>query len=109
MPVLAPAATVRTAPIAALGLIGGYVVARESGIRPLGGAVLAVCGAYAGRTWLARRGPATAGLLGALYLGGFGASHPLAKKIGAWPSVMAVAAASAGAAWVWCDRDQSAD
>lgn len=32
-----PAADVSTAPLAALGLVGGYLVARESGIRPLGG------------------------------------------------------------------------
>jgi hypothetical protein len=42
-------------------------------------------------------------LLGA-YLGGFGASHPLAKKIGAWPSVFTVAAVSAGASHVLVDR-----
>ena len=30
-----------TAPVAAGSLIVGYVVARESGVRPLGGAVLA--------------------------------------------------------------------
>ena len=33
------------------------------------------------------------------YLGGFGASHPLAKKIGAWPSVLAVGAVSAAASY----------
>jgi hypothetical protein len=38
------------------------------------------------------------------YLGGFGASHPLAKKIGAWPSVFTVAALSAGASYVLADR-----
>ncbi len=93
-----------TAPIAALGLVGGYVAARESGIRPLGGVVLGAAGLYAGRTWLAKSGaPATAGLV-ALYLGGFGASHPLAKRIGAWPSVLTVAAVSAAAAWVVADR-----
>jgi len=95
---------VTTAPIAALGLVGGYVAARETGIRPLGGVVLGLAGAYAGRTWLAKAGaPATAGLA-ALYLGGFGASRPLAKRIGAWPSVLTVAAASAAASWVVSDR-----
>ena len=34
-----------TAPIAAAGLVGGYYVARETGIRPLGGVVLAAAGA----------------------------------------------------------------
>ena len=98
-----PAVDVRTAPLAALGLVGGYLVARESGIRPLGGVLLGACGAYAGRTWLVKCGPLTTALLSALYLGGFGASHPLAKKIGAWPAVLAVTAASAGAAYAFSD------
>jgi hypothetical protein len=101
---LRDAADVTTAPIAALGLVGGYVAARETGIRPLGGVVLGLAGAYAGRSWVAKAGgPAAAGLA-ALYLGGFGASHPLAKRVGAWPSVLAVAALSAGASWVVADR-----
>ncbi|MEO3937814.1 hypothetical protein V3N99_13800 [Dermatophilaceae bacterium Soc4.6] len=99
-----PATDVTTAPLAALGLLGGYVLARETGVRPLGGVVLAGVGAYAARTWLAKAGgPATAGLL-ALYVGGMGASHPLAKKVGAWPAVLAVAAVSAGASWAVADR-----
>jgi len=101
---LRDAADVTTAPIAALGLVGGYVVARESGIRPLGGVVLGAAGLYAGRSWLAKAGGATTAGLAALYLGGFGASHPLAKRIGAWPSVLAVAAVSAGASWALADR-----
>lgn len=105
---LRPAREVSTAPLAALGLIGGYLVARESGVRPLGGVLLGLAGGYAGRTWLATTdGPTTAGLT-ALYAGGFGASHPLAKKIGAWPSVLAVSAASAAASYVWCDRKNAA-
>jgi hypothetical protein len=39
-----------------------------------------------------------------VYLGGFGGSHPLAKKIGAWPAVLTVAGASAASAWVLSDR-----
>ena len=78
---LLPAHAVSTAPVTAFGLIGGYLTARETGIRPLGGVVLAAAGLYAGRTWLAKRGPAVAGGLAALYLGGFGASHPLASHV----------------------------
>lgn len=100
---LKDALDVQTAPIVALGLLGGYVSARESGIRPLGGAVLAAAGIYAGRTWLAKRGPATAAALGAAYVLGFGLSHPLAKKIGGWPSVLTVTAAVAGASAVAVD------
>ena len=101
---LSPASSVSTAPVVALGLLGGYLTARETGIRPLGGVVLAAAGLVAGRTWLAERGPAVTAALGALYVLGFGASHPLAKKIGAWPSVLTVTAVSAGASWALVDR-----
>lgn len=101
---LTPPTTVRTVPVVAFGLLGGYVVARETGIRPLGGVLLGAAGVFAGRTWLAERGPAVTTALSALYVLGFGASHPLAKKIGAWPSVLAVTAASAGASWALVDR-----
>ncbi|MFN8098769.1 MAG: hypothetical protein U0Q21_10855 [Dermatophilaceae bacterium] len=101
---LKSATDVATAPLVALGLAGGYLVARETGIRPLGGVLLGAAGLLAGRTWLARGGPAVAGGLGALYLLAFGASHPLAKQIGAWPSVGVVTAVAAGAAYAASDR-----
>lgn len=99
------AGEVSTAPVVALGLVGGYLTARETMIRPLGGAVLAAAGAYAGRTWLKKRGVGTTVGLSAAYLLGFGLSHPLAKKIGAWPAVLAVTAAAAGASHLLVDRD----
>ncbi|WP_396127026.1 hypothetical protein [Brachybacterium huguangmaarense] len=102
-----PVVAVNTAPVVAIGLIGGYGVARATGNRPLGGAVLAAAGIYAGRTWLARRGPVVAAGLGATYVLGFGLSHPLAKKIGAWPSVLAVTAVSAAAAHYLSDTQLS--
>jgi len=97
-------APIPTAPIVVVGLVGGYLVARETKIRPLGGVVLGAAGLAAGRTWLRRSGPATTVVLGAIYLGGFGASHPLAKKIGAWPSVLTVAGVAAVSACVLSDR-----
>ena len=101
---LRDADTVQTAPVTALGLIGGYLVARETGIRPLGGVLLGGAGLLAGRTWLAKTDPATTAALSVIYLGGFGASHPLAKKVGAWPAVLGVAAASAAASYALSDR-----
>lgn len=92
-----------TAPVVAGSLIGGYLVARETGVRPLGGAVLAAGGAVAVSQWR-RQGPVVTGVLLATYLGGFGASHPLAKKIGAWPSVFSVAAVAGAASYVLADR-----
>ncbi|MFT4126100.1 MAG: hypothetical protein QM662_07695 [Gordonia sp. (in: high G+C Gram-positive bacteria)] len=85
-----------TVPVVAAGLVGGYAAARYTGRRELGGVVLAAAGAYCTSKWLPRGPVATGGLLG-LYLGAFGVSHPLAKQIGAWPSVFAVTAATAGA------------
>ena len=93
-----------TAPIVAAGLLGGYYVARETEIRPLGGAVLAAAGITAGRQWLRTCGPVGAGVLIVIYLGGFGASHPLSKKIGAWPAVATAASLSAASSWLISDR-----
>ena len=101
---LKPATSVSTAPVVALGLVGGYLTARETGIRPLGGVLLGTAGVFAGRTWLSEGGPTVAAVLSALYVLGFGASHPLAKKIGAWPSVLTVTAVTAGASWALVDR-----
>ena len=101
---LRSAETVQTAPVVALGLVGGFLVARETGLRPLGGVVLGAAGLFAGRSWLAKTDPATTAALSAIYLGGFGASHPLAKKVGAWPSVLGVAAVSAAASYALSDR-----
>lgn len=93
-----------TAPIVAASLIGGYLVARTSKNRPLGGAVLAAGGVLAGRQWIKTVGPVGTAALSAVYLGGFGGSHPLAKKIGAWPAVLTAAGTSAAASWLVSDR-----
>ncbi|MCC9309298.1 hypothetical protein LN042_19775 [Kitasatospora sp. RB6PN24] len=89
--------SIPTAAIAATGLIGGYSTARFTGKRPLGGAVLAAAGAGAAYQWRRTAGPGAAAALTGLYLAAFGGSHPLAKKIGAWPSVLAVTGAVAAA------------
>lgn len=94
---------VSTSTVVAAGLIGGWLTARESGIRPLGTIPLVAAGALAGRTWNAKKGPAvTAGLL-ATYVGAFGLSHPLAKKAGAWPAVIIATAGAAASAYVVAD------
>lgn len=96
-------AEVSTATTVATGLIGGWLVARETGIRPLGGAVLAAAGIWAGRTWAHKTDiPTTVGL-SAAYLGAFGLSHPLAKKIGSWPAVLTVTAVTAAASFALAD------
>lgn len=83
------------------GLVGGYAVARHTGDRPLGGLVLAAVGAGAFEVWRKNAGPVPASVLTAVYVLAFGASHPLAKRIGAWPSVFAVAGVVAATAAVF--------
>ncbi|MER7520977.1 hypothetical protein [Streptomyces sp. NPDC126499] len=85
--------------VAAAGLVGGYAVARWTKKRPLGGVVLAVAGGVAAREWQQVGGGKVAAGLGAAYVAAFAGSHPLAKKIGAWPAVFSVAGAMAGAAY----------
>ncbi|PPK98356.1 hypothetical protein CLV92_10151 [Kineococcus xinjiangensis] len=93
-----------TALITAGALVGGWQVARRTGVRPLGGVVLAAGGVLAGREWARTTDPVTtAGLLG-VYVAAFGLSHPLAKRIGAWPSVLAVSGLTGAASHVLGDR-----
>ncbi|WP_325049636.1 hypothetical protein [Galactobacter caseinivorans] len=84
-----------TAIVTAAGLVGGYATARQTGNRQLGGAVLAAAGALAFARWKKDAGAGRATALTLLYVGAFGASHPLAKKLGAWESVGVVTAATA--------------
>jgi hypothetical protein len=93
-----------TAPVVATGLIAGFAIARYSGRRELGGIFLAGCGAWSARQWARKGGPSLAIPLGLAYAAAFGVSHPLAKKIGAWPAVFTVTAAASGAAAVIADR-----
>ncbi|MFD1720743.1 hypothetical protein [Amnibacterium endophyticum] len=86
------------------GLLGGYGVARATGARWAGGVVLGAVGAavatVVGREAGAWRAVAVTGT----YLVAFGASHPLAKRLGAWQSVGAVAAATAIPAALLAER-----
>jgi hypothetical protein len=95
---------VPTAVITAGSLIGGWQIARRTGVRPLGAVVLAAGGVLAGREWSRRTSPAVTGALTATYVAAFGLSHPLAKKIGSWPAVLAVSALTAGASYAAADR-----
>jgi len=95
---------VPTAPIAAGSLVAGYLVARETGVRPLGGGVLAAAGLWCAKEWSRRAGPHTAATLLGVYGAAFAGSHPLAKRIGAWPAVLTSAAAAGSAAWALSDR-----
>ncbi|MFK8910100.1 hypothetical protein [Streptomyces sp. YS-3] len=92
-------AKVPAAAIAAGGLVGGYATARWTKKRPLGGVALAAAGALAAREWKQAAGTKAAVGLTTAYVAAFAGSHPLAKKVGAWPSVFAVAGGVAAASW----------
>lgn len=96
---------VPTAAVAAGSLIGGYAVAQETGIRALGGVVLIVGGVWCTRSWLRTRGPAVAGTLLLVSVAAFAGSHPLGKRVGAWPAVLSVSAVTAVATWWLADRE----
>ncbi|MER5922156.1 hypothetical protein [Streptomyces mirabilis] len=97
-------AKVPAAAVAAGGLIGGYGMARWTKKRQLGGVVLAAAGATAAQQWRRQAGGKAAGALTVAYVAAFAGSHPLAKKVGAWPSVFGVAGAVALASWAVADR-----
>lgn len=86
------------------GLLGGYGVARATGVRWAGGVVLGLVGAGVATAVGREAGAGRAVAVTATYLVAFGASHPLAKRIGAWPSVAAVAAATAVPAALLAER-----
>lgn len=93
-----------TALVAGGALVAGYGLARVTRRRPLGAIPLAAGGAWCTQQWRQRGGwGVAAGLLGT-YLAAFGGSHPLAKRIGSWPSVAVAASTAAGAAWLASDR-----
>jgi hypothetical protein len=84
--------------VAALGLAGGFLVARRTGRRDLGGALFAAAGAWCAQGWYRASGPAAAASLTAVYVAAMGGSHPLARRIGAWPPVAVVTAVTVAAA-----------
>ncbi|MCX4666981.1 hypothetical protein OG453_09925 [Streptomyces sp. NBC_01381] len=97
-------AKVPAAAVAATGLVGGFAVARWTKKRPLGGVVLAAAGAVAAKEWQAKAGGRTAAALSTAYVAAFAGSHPLAKKVGAWPAVFGVAGGVGLASWALVDR-----
>jgi hypothetical protein len=92
-----------TWPVAALSLVAGFAVADLTGVRPLGGAVLAAAAAWCFVRWRARAGTARAVALTAFYAAAFAASHALADVLGTWGAVLTVAALAGAAAWAFAD------
>ncbi|MEU9057533.1 hypothetical protein AB0D13_01235 [Streptomyces sp. NPDC048430] len=92
-------AKVPAAAVAAGGLVGGYGIARWTRKRPLGGVALAAAGSVAAYEWNRQAGARAATGLTVAYVAAFACSHPLAKKLGAWPAVFTVAGGVAAASW----------
>lgn len=90
----------RIAVTAALTLIAGFLVASLTGNRPLGGVVLVLGGAVCA-WWMGRfAGWWRALVVLAVALALFVVSHPLGNVIGAWTSVLLVAAVTGVVAWL---------
>ena len=93
-----------TWPIAAGSMVLAFAVADVTGVRPLGGLVLVLAGAWCAQRWRPRIGlGATIGLL-AFWLGCFVASHALADVLGTWGAVLSTASAVGAAVWTVSDR-----
>jgi hypothetical protein len=95
--------------LVAVGLLAGFAVAQGTGIRALGGAVLAAAGLAAGWLWFRRRGVPTAAALGAAYLAAFVLAHVLALGAGlpGWLAVSLVTIAAAGLTYRVADRPRT--
>jgi hypothetical protein len=96
-----------TAPLAAGSLLAAYAVVVATDSRPLGGVVLAIGGLCCVRIWARRHGASTAAKLAGFGLAAFVISHVLALAVGAWPSVLIVAAATGAATWILADARAS--
>ena len=92
-----------TWPVASGSLLLGFAIAQLTGIRPLGGIVLVAGCAWCALRWLRGVGAARTAALVILYVGGFVVSHLIADTLGAWPSVLLVAAVVAAATYVLAD------
>jgi hypothetical protein len=102
-PKLAPVPKLPSPLLTTIGLAGGFAVARATKNRPLGGVVWATSGLLCIPAW--RKAGLWPGLLlGATYAGALGGSHPLAKRVGAWPSVAIVSASMAALGWALSER-----
>ena len=88
-------AAAMTWPVASGSLLLGFAVAQATGVRPLGGVVLAAGAGWCALRWRRSAGTArTAGLV-VLYLALFVLSHVIAGAVGTWPAVLIVAAVMA--------------
>ena len=88
-----------TSILAGATLVAGFAVAQATDNRTAGGVVLLAGAAVCGYQWWKAAGPRGAVLSEAVFIMAFVGSHALAKPIGAWPAVAAVAAATTVASY----------
>ena len=86
------AAIAMTWPVASGSLIVGFGVAQATGVRPLGGIVLALGAGWCALRWRRSVGTARAVALVGVYLAAFVASHLIADTVGTWGAVFLVSA-----------------
>lgn len=98
-----------TSLLTAAGLIGGFTAARRTRHRHLSGIVAGSAGLAAMDVARRRNGVGAAVTLGAVYGSALWVSHPLAAKIGAWPSVLTVTALTSATAHLLADRPRSTE
>ncbi|NAZ80390.1 hypothetical protein GTR02_00970 [Kineococcus sp. R8] len=83
-------------------VVAGFAVGRRTGRRALAGVALAAGLAAAAPRWATHRSPLTAAAAAAVTVALVGASHPLSRRLGTWPAVLATGAAT-GVVSAWAD------
>ena len=96
-----------TWPVASGSLIVGFAVAQATGVRPLGGIVLALGAGWCALRWRRGVGTARAVALVVVYLAAFVASHLIADTVGTWGAVFLVSALVGVAALLVADLPAS--
>ena len=97
--------TVPPALLTSAGLIAGFAVTRVQRHRSWSGLVAGAGGLAAVESCRRRSGLGRAVLLGAAYGAVLAGSHPLARRIGAWPAVVTATAGVAAVAQLLSGRD----
>jgi hypothetical protein len=92
-----------TWPVASGSLVLGFAVAQATGVRPLGGVVLALGAGWCALRWRRSVGIGRTGALIGLYVALFILSHVIADTLGTWGSVALVAALMGAAALLVAD------
>jgi hypothetical protein len=92
-----------TWPVASGSLLLGFAVAQATGVRPLGGVVLALGAGWCGLRWRRGVGAARTAALVGVYVAVFVLSHVIADAVGTWPAVVLAAAVAGLAALLVAD------